>query len=65
MDKEKEKTGILGFLNRPKVRFINWVIVSILAIILGISTGEYGVSIAFFVIAIIKYFEYKYPELLG
>ena len=64
MDEKEKKKGIVSFLNRPKVRFINWLIVSVFAIIFGIFTGEYGVSIAFFIIMIIKYFEMKYPDLL-
>ena len=64
MDKEKKKSSIIDFFNRPTVRFINWTIICILATIFGLVVGEYGLSIIFPLILVIKYFQMKYPDLL-
>jgi len=55
---EKEK-------KKQKIKCIGWIIFCVFAIIFGIVIERYGVIIAFTIVAIFKYFEMKYPELLG
>ena len=50
---------------KEKIRFIGWIFICTFAFIFGIWTDRYSLSIVFVVVLVIKYFEMKYPELLG